>query len=111
LTTQFRAVYSPSIVNLLMPPLWEILGTILPIMRFLGAGTFLTWLGWLCKKQREKFEDRILKMYEDGDWHGADGILGDIYLHDVLNGLPVAFVFPTATGWKGVIENIKAVRS
>ena len=48
-------------------------------------------------------------MYEDGDWHGGEGILGDIYLHDVLKGLPVAFVFPTATGWKGVSENIKAL--
>jgi hypothetical protein len=77
------------------------LSTIQIILQLVGVGSIVGWLSFLIKKRRESFENRILKFFEsDNEWHGPDGIVGDLYLDVALKGVPGFVMFPAdLSGW------------
>jgi hypothetical protein len=82
------------------------------LLQLIGAGTVVGGIGWLVKKRQKRFENMILKVFEDDDdWHGADGILGELYLRATLKGLPAYLMFPppSVIGWQRLKLQVRAV--
>jgi hypothetical protein len=93
-----------------MSRLKDVFTTAQVILSLVSIGTIATALGWLFKKRQERFENRILKFFEESDeWHGADGIVGDIYIRAALKGLPAYLLHqPITSGWQNIKMHVKA---
>jgi hypothetical protein len=73
------------------PSLSEALNIVRIVLQFIGGTTVIGFFGWWYKRRQEKFEDRVLLMFEadrNQQWRTAEGIHSD-YLRECLKDVPM----------------------
>jgi hypothetical protein len=95
------------------PSLGEAFNVVRVVLQFIGGTTVIGFFGWLYKRRQEKFEDRVLLMFENNEnrqhFRTAAGIHGD-YIRECLKDVPMWVILPPQTrGWTGFKWRIRSV--